>query len=75
MCPEEFSYRLKQRRKLLGLSVEDVALYLEVGIQTIYRIESGIQIPSIIQAEKLAFLFGCTIDELTYSEFSNNNNY
>ncbi len=68
MFPEEFSYRLKKRRKLLGLSVEDVALFLEVGIQTIYRIESGIQITSIIQAEKLAFLYGCTIDELTYSE-------
>ena len=75
MYLEEFAYKLRQRRKQLKLSAADVAIFLDVGIQTVYRIETGLQIPSIVQVEKLAFLYGCTIDELTYSELSNNNNY
>lgn len=39
--PKEIGYRIKQRREELGLTLEDIALYVKVARSTIQRYEAG----------------------------------
>ena len=55
---------LFQARKRKGLSQEAVAEKLGVSRQTISKWETDETLPDIRQAEKLAVLYGLTLDEL-----------
>lgn len=55
---------LKAIRKYKGLSLNEVSKKTEIPFQTIARYESGENIPSIIQAYKLAYFYDFSINDL-----------
>jgi DNA-binding XRE family transcriptional regulator len=54
---------LKQRRNLLGLSLDDVAEAIGVCRTTVWQIENGTD-PMLSTAARLAEFFGCGLDEM-----------
>lgn len=55
---------LIKARKKTGMSQEEVAEKIEVSRQTISNWESGLTIPDIYQAKKLAEIYNLSLDEL-----------
>lgn len=56
--------RIKELRKLKGLSQEDLANACDVSRQTINAIENNKYDPSLALAFQLAQMLGVTVDEL-----------
>jgi len=55
---------LKAIRKYKGLSLNQVSKETEIPFQTIARYENGENIPSIIQAYKLAYFYEISINDM-----------
>ena len=56
--------RVREHRRVAGLTQEDLARALGVSRQTIISIERGKYIPSLPLALKIAAFFGCSTDEM-----------
>ena len=56
------AYRIKNARKLKGLSQQDVADELQISKQMVSKYEKGISMPSSSKLLKLSRLFGLKID-------------
>ena len=56
------AYRIKNARKLKGLSLQEVANELHVSKQMISKYESGVSIPNSARLIKLSKLFGLKVD-------------
>lgn len=61
---EKIANSVKERRKLAGLTQEELADAMLVSRQTIISIERGKYIPSLPLALKLARFFKCATDEV-----------
>ncbi|MFH1313510.1 MAG: helix-turn-helix transcriptional regulator [Candidatus Eisenbacteria bacterium] len=55
---------LREHRKQLGLTQEDLAKSLGVSRQTIISIERGRYVPSLALALKIAQFFKCSVDQM-----------
>lgn len=55
---------IAKRRKLAGLTQEDVAENLDIGGEAVSRIERGIVIPTVARLVRFAEVFNCPIEEL-----------
>lgn len=64
--------RIKEKRKTLHLTQEDMAKRLHVSRQTIISLENGRYNPSLILAHKIAQLFHCSIEEVFIFEGDEN---
>lgn len=64
--------RIKEKRKTLDLTQEDMAKRLHVSRQTIISLENGRYNPSLILAHKIAQLFHCSIEEVFIFEGDEN---
>ena len=56
--------RIREMRKMAGMSVERLAQMAHITIASVYRYERGDRIPNIATASAIAAALGCTIDEL-----------
>ena len=56
------AYRIKNARKLKGLSQQDIADELQISKQMVSKYEKGTSIPSSSKLLKLSRLFGLKID-------------
>jgi putative transcriptional regulator len=56
--------KVKEYRKKLGLTQEDLADVVNVTRQTILFVEKGKYVPSLELALKLAKLFRCSVEDL-----------
>ena len=56
--------KLKERREALGMKVKDVAKAVGVSTVSIWQYENGGYKPKYPTNEKLAELYGCTIQEI-----------
>ena len=63
---------IKEKRKELDITQEELSLKLKVSRQTIISLEKGKYKPSLILAHKLAQTFDCTIEELFIFEGDEN---
>ncbi|MFB4213483.1 helix-turn-helix transcriptional regulator [Shouchella sp. JSM 1781072] len=63
---------IKEKRKTLHLTQEDMAKRLHVSRQTIISLENGRYNPSLILAHKIAQLFDCSIEEIFIFEGDEN---
>ena len=63
--------RIKQLRKALNLSQEEIASRCKVSRQTINAIENNKYDPTLQLAFKLAYVLNTTVDELFNSEQDN----
>lgn len=61
---ESLAKALKAIRKYKGLSLNEVSKETEIPFQTIARYENGENIPSIIQAYKLAYFYEFSINDM-----------
>lgn len=57
-------YRLREYRTKYKIRASDLALYLGVSRDTVYRYERGEQRIKGDQLNALAYLYGVTVDEL-----------
>lgn len=55
---------IAKRRKLAGLTQEEVAENLDIGGEAVSRIERGIVIPTVARLVRFAEVFDCPIEEL-----------
>lgn len=55
---------LKILRKKKGFTQQEVASYLNIGRSSYTKYESGTHIPDVYLLEKIALLYGVTLDEL-----------
>ena len=60
----EFENNLKKIRESKGFTQEELAKLCEVRRETIIRCETGVNIPSVYLASKLAFYLRCSLDEM-----------
>ena len=56
--------RIKEYRKKMGVTQEQLAKAIDVSRQTVISLERDKPIPSIIQAYKIAEFFGVKIEEV-----------
>ncbi|WP_235587020.1 helix-turn-helix domain-containing protein [Ferroacidibacillus organovorans] len=56
--------RMKERRKQIGMSVQELALRSRVSVSYIYAIEAGSRGSHIDKLTRIAQALGMTIDEL-----------
>jgi transcriptional regulator with XRE-family HTH domain len=59
---------IKERRKVAGLTQQQVADFLGISDAAVVQWEKGKTFPKTEFLPKLAKLFGCTIDELLKEE-------
>lgn len=59
------------RRSAAGLSIPELAIRLGVDRVHVWRIETGRGVPSLSLLEKMAALFGVTLDELRFGAQKN----
>lgn len=64
MSSKDFSERLKNLRKTKKIKQSELAEILNVGRSTVSMWETGMNIPSIDVADKIADLFGVSVDYL-----------
>lgn len=71
-CPKEFSKRLgdsiRRLRVNTGLSVAELAEYLDVTMATLSRYENGERCQNAYMVNKIALYFNRTIEELIKGE-------
>lgn len=56
--------KIKELRDIKGITQEDLAKFLGVAPQTIYKYEKGINQPDLETTSKIADYFNITLDEL-----------
>ncbi len=64
MAIEDFKERLKNLRKSKNLKQSELAKILNIGRSTVSMWETGMNIPSIDVADKIADIFGVSVDYL-----------
>ncbi|GAB5993805.1 helix-turn-helix domain-containing protein [Aeromonas enteropelogenes] len=52
---------IARQRQLAGLTQEQVAEHLDIGMAAISRMERGLVVPTIVRLAELAELFGCEL--------------
>ena len=52
---------IARQRQQAGLTQEQVAEYLDVGMEAVSRMERGIVVPTVLRLAELAQLFGCEL--------------
>jgi len=60
--------RIKEARIQAGLSVSDVMREMNVSDAAVYMWESGKASPKLANLQKLAKLYGCSVDDLIGDE-------
>lgn len=55
---------IARQRQLAGLTQEQVAEHLDIGMAAISRMERGLVVPTIVRLAELAELFGCELTDL-----------
>jgi len=55
---------LAERRKLAGLTQEELSVQAEVSRKSINAIENGVYVPSTVLALKIARTLNCTVEDL-----------
>ena len=55
---------IARRRLAAGLTQDDVAEKLGIGMEAVSRMERGLTIPTVVRLAELAEIFGCGIDAL-----------
>lgn len=55
---------IAKRRKLAGLTQDEVAESLDIGGEAVSRIERGIVIPTVARLVRFAEIFACPVEEL-----------
>ena len=65
---------IKRNRKRLGLSVDDFARIMNVGVATAFRWENGSYDPTVKKLMSMAKLFGVTETELLHPKAENEEN-
>ena len=55
---------LAERRKLAGLTQEELSVQAEVSRKSINAIENGVYVPSTVLALKISKTFNCTVEDL-----------
>lgn len=55
---------IAKRRKLAGLTQDEVAESLDIGGEAVSRIERGIVIPTVARLVRFAEVFSCPVEEL-----------
>ncbi|HHQ4530563.1 TPA: helix-turn-helix domain-containing protein [Aeromonas hydrophila] len=55
---------IARQRQLAGLTQEQVAEHLDIGMAAISRMERGLVVPTIVRLAELADLFGCELADL-----------
>ena len=56
--------KIREMRKMAGMSVEHLAEMAHITIASVYRYERGDRMPNIATASAIAAALGCTIDDL-----------
>ena len=51
-------------RKQRGMTQEEVAERLQIGMEAVSRMERGIVVPTIVRLAELAQIFGCELTDL-----------
>ena len=64
---ERFGEAVKTKRKVLGISVEDLAQMVDVTPRYIYKIEAGERMPRMDVALRIIVVLGIEIKELDIS--------
>ena len=59
---------IKEKRKSWGISQAELAERVNVNQTAISQWERGVVTPSLEKAKRLAYVFGCTIDDLYAAE-------
>lgn len=67
LLARELGKQLASRRMASGLTQEDVAERLGVGIEAVSRMERGVAVPNALRLLTLADILSCRIDELLQS--------
>ena len=52
---------IARQRQQAGLTQEQVAEHLEIGMEAVSRMERGIVVPTVVRLAELAQLFGCEL--------------
>ena len=55
---------LAERRKLAGLTQEELSMQAEVSRKSINAIENGVYVPSTVLALKISRTLNCTVEDL-----------
>lgn len=55
---------LAERRKLAGLTQEELSVQAEVSRKSINAIENGVYVPSTVLALKISKTLNCTVEDL-----------
>ncbi|PKR77163.1 transcriptional regulator [Halalkalibacillus sediminis] len=63
---------IKQKRNSLHMTQDDLSRKLDVSRQTVISLEKGKYKPSLVLANKLAQVFGCSIEEIFIFEGDEN---
>ncbi|BBG84256.1 transcriptional regulator [Aeromonas caviae] len=50
-----------RQRQLAGLTQEQVAEHLKIGMEAVSRMERGLVVPTVVRLAELAQLFGCEL--------------
>lgn len=62
----EFKNNLKNIREYKNITQEELSNLCEVRRETIIRCESGVNIPSVYLAAKIAYYLHCSVDDIFY---------
>ena len=60
--------RMKLKRKGLGISTDDMANKLHIGLRTLYKYENDGSLPDVYQLFTLAELFNVTFKWMLYGD-------
>ena len=53
-----------RQRQQAGLTQDQVAEHLDIGMEAVSRMERGIVVPTVVRLAQLAQLFGCELADL-----------
>lgn len=76
MLKEKFGKRVKELRKIKGLTQEDFAERINIAPRNLSKIETGQTFPTVDNIEKIASVLNCSVSELfTFEHFGDINNF
>lgn len=67
LSAKELGKRIAEKRGDAGITQEQVAERLEIGLEAVSRMERGVSIPNAIRLVELAEIFDCRTDDLLHS--------
>lgn len=63
---KQLGKRISAKRAAAGITQEQVAEHLEIGLEAVSRMERGVSVPNAIRLVELAEILGCRTDELLH---------